>query len=178
MNNPTENKKKRRHLVGGPGTAGCFCCSCFILVIILPLWALFGPFGFEKPFRQPEFNQVITLLQSGKLKPDARGLVILPDEFSSLTATGKVYVTPAEKGRLIVFFPSWVGRQSLYNPVTPGDYWIEGYLYDSAKEETNTINAPDFTPPWKARASRGVMSITVVRDKKLTDHWYHVAPFS
>jgi hypothetical protein len=132
----------------------------------------------EKPFREREFEEVLAGISAGKSKPDPRGVVALSGKASGLTINGRVYVTRGEAGRLLVFFPSWIGRQELVNPVDPGDNWVEGYLFDSSGVGGGPISAPGYAPPWRVRTDSGVQTICVDPYQQLGRHWFHVAPFS
>ena len=91
------------------------------------------PLGWPKPFRQTAFDRVVGQIQNGALRPDRQGVVTLPRDVASLSATGRVYVRRSPSGRLVVFFPSWVGRDTLLISSLDdcGDNWLEGYIYDS-----------------------------------------------
>jgi hypothetical protein len=117
------------------------------IVWFLCLW----PLGTPKPFDRRNFDQVVAAIRSGSLLPNARGVVVLPEPWAHLTATGKVYVTHGHKSALVVFFPSWVGRSTrLINPLDiTGDHWLEGYVYDGGAN-TSEVLAPPAVPPWSA----------------------------
>src|SRR5690349_2372460 len=91
-----------------------------VLMITLPVSFLTGlalasfcPLERAKPFQRTAFESVVAAISQGTLKPDGSGVVALPRDAAHLSATGRVYVSHGPNGELIVFFPSWVGRDTL-----------------------------------------------------------------
>jgi hypothetical protein len=161
---------------------------CLIALGILYLC----PLGQPKPFEQAAFGRVVAKIQRGTLRPDRQGVVTLPRDLVSLSATGRAYVTRWPSGRLVVFFPSWVGRDTLLINLADcsGDNWLEGYIYDSLpwsykpsgtnadKDDAPDLFAPPGEPFWKAvhdgRAERRLLC----HREKITEHWCSADIFS
>src|SRR6266568_3508248 len=85
---------------------------CSVTPVLAWFFAYLLPLGWPKPFEQAAFDRVVAGIQRGVLRPDRQGVVRLPKLLASLSATGRVYVTRWPSGRLFVFFPSWVGRDT------------------------------------------------------------------
>lgn len=150
------------------------------------------PLGQPKAFQEVAFDRVVDRIRSGSLRPDRRGVVVLPGRLASLSATGRVYVRRWPNGRLIVFFPSWVGRQSLLVgvPGRPGDNWLQGYVYDSRPESRKHLGAkaakdeseddypfvlgPPRNPPWRAiHDRRAELRDDLEPLQRLDEHWWY-----
>jgi hypothetical protein len=154
-------------------------------------YAFFGPLGRPKPFKQAGFDRVVMQIQRGALRPDGSGVVPLPKDLASLSATGKAYVRQWPSGRLIVFVPSWVGRDTLLvGPAdVSGDNWLEGYVYDSrpwsleragdnADEDHGEVLAPPAEPPWRAAHDGRARLRLLSHRAKITEHWCSADIFS
>jgi hypothetical protein len=151
------------------------------------------PLGQPKPFRRAAFDHVVDEIQRGALRPDRQGVVTLPRDLASLTATRRVYVRRWPSGRLIVFLPSWVGRDTLLISVADvsGDNWLQGYVYDSVpaarkhpwgkvtEDDYPVVLGPPREPPWKAvHDGRAELRQDLCNQEKLTEHWSSADIFS
>lgn len=170
----------RRPAVRRSGRASRLAIGCagVLFAAVALAAACYYPIERESPFRAAEFAAVVASIEARELVPDAGGVVVLPPRYAALTVTGRVYVTRPSSGVLQVFFPSWVGRQTLYNPVSPGDDWVEGYLYDSSEVGGGRIQVPDYAPPWEARSDARATWRCVNPDHRLGPRWFHSSPFS
>jgi hypothetical protein len=71
------------------------------------------------PGHAESYLRIVGEINAGRLKPDGRGMIVLPPSFHGETARDVVYSDRRPGGRLFVLFPTWYGR---------GDD-IEGYVY-------------------------------------------------
>src|SRR5687767_15004598 len=56
----------------------------------------------ENNFDATQFNKVVGSVQDGSLRPDANGVVVLPQQFAALAKDGRAYVTSHQDGELCV----------------------------------------------------------------------------
>jgi hypothetical protein len=150
------------------------------------------PLGRPKPFRRAAFDRVIAEIRTSALRPDRQGGVALPRDFASLSATGRAYVRRWPSGRLVVFFPSWVGRGTLLISLADcsGDNWLQGYVYDTRpwsykpprgqvdKDDDPDVLAPPPEPFWKAARDGRSKSRLFSHREKITEHWCSADIFS
>jgi hypothetical protein len=137
------------------------------------------------PFRQSEFDTIVSQIHHGRLLPDGTGVASLPPRGARLTQDGKVYVTRRRDGNMLVTFVTWRGRS----------FNFEGYLRsdeplgDDALVKDSFINERGFLgyleiqhpgssyPASYAGAAEidptEVLSVTV--EKKIAPHWYFVS---
>jgi hypothetical protein len=162
-----------------------------ISLMVLGL-AWFCPIGHPRPFQRAALEQVVTQIEQGTFRPDGQGVVALPPQLASLSATGKAYVRRDTSGGMTVFFPAWVGRNTLLiSPLdVSGDNWLEGYLYDShpaGREPTDPQGGegawgealgPPPAPPWEAAHQNGAMPRNLCMRSPLGGRWYYTDIFS
>jgi phosphate/sulfate permease len=166
---------------------------CLVAPVLACFFACLLPVGSSKSFERAAFDRVIAEIQRGALRPDHQGVVQLPRELASLSATRRVYVRRWPSGRLIVFFPSWVGRGTALINVADvsGDNWLEGYIYDSlpqsrkhsgtkvTEDDYPNVLGPPRGPPWKAaHSARAELRPDLVYRQQVTEHWSYANIFS
>ncbi len=110
------------------------------------------------------------------------GAVPLPPDLASVSATGKAYVTNG-----VIFFPSWVGRQTLLPSLFDTDAdWIEGYGLSATPLPTMTsepagsvkfFRMMDLSDPAHAPGSGGNGREMAV-DSRIEKQWYTINSFS
>jgi hypothetical protein len=163
------------------------------MCFVVPFFAYLVPLGRAKPFRRAAFDDLIVQIRGGVFQPDRQGVVTLPRNLTSLSATGDVYVRRWPSGRLIIFVPSRVGRRTLLinrytQLISPGDYWLQGYIYDSqsetgkpqgaGSEDDGCVIAPPPGPPWMA-AHQGHVELRLLSyRRRITEHWCYADIFS
>jgi len=123
--------------------------ACLLLLLSLALAAaLLVPLGRRVPFRPADSGsgggngdggggthaEAVARIRDGRLVPGPGGLVALPPRLAGLSATGFAYCARDERGRRLVFFPSWVGRERLLGPFQD-DLWLEGFLFAEAEAQ-------------------------------------------
>jgi hypothetical protein len=152
---------------------------CGTLVSTYVYWT--RPLGAPKPFRGVEFRRIVTAIAAGSIRPDSRGVVVLPPSQASLTSTGRAYVYRGDEGKPLILFPSWVGRERMYQD----DSWFSGYLYDAGSSVTrqsgdangwSTIRPPACVPPWKAADDADVVAdpAPVLTLRRLDANWFEI----
>jgi len=165
---------------------------CLVAPVFAWFFAYLLPLGRPKPFEQAAFDRVVAEIRRGALQPDHEGVVTLPKDLASLSATRRVYVTRSPGGRLIVFFPSWAGRDTLLINLADcsGDNWLQGYIYDSRpwgykpsgsevdKDNYPGVLGPPPEPSWKAVHDGRAEPRILCNQEKLTEHWSYADIFS
>jgi hypothetical protein len=142
------------------------------------------PVGTEKPFNRAAFEQVVHAVLSGSLRPDAKGIVVLPPSQASLTVTGRVYVYRGDSGKALIFFPSWLGRQRRFQD----DNWVSGYLYDAGSSvvqqpgEANgwsEIHPPKYSAPWDAARNADIEphAVPFLTTHRYSRNWFAIEAF-
>jgi hypothetical protein len=130
----------------------------------------------EGSFNQREAEKVAAAVITGTLKPDAGGVVDLPDRWTSVSRRGRIYVTRKEDGLFLALFPTWRGKGSnlrgyLFSnrPLTDNDT-IEGrYKEGSSRLEVMVPTVPAMNT---ARVSK-LEYVSLVR--KVKPGWYYVS---
>lgn len=84
------------------------------------------------------------------------GIVQLPDEFSSASSNGKVFVSETNKG-LHILFRTWIGKSVN----------MRGFLY--TKQEMKLFNSK------KSDKSYNIIGQPYNIVKKINNNWYYVA---
>jgi hypothetical protein len=151
-----------------------------VLVTAVALFAYFSGIGalllgaIPMRFDRVECAKIASPVASGRLKPDAAGVVVLPPGLPRATIDGRVYVTRKGSGRLFVLFPMQWGFH---------DADMEGYLYSSRPLSKADVQAdpagrwPDIitvtgpTPGLGKYAGPVPYTIT----KKVDPNWYAVS---
>jgi hypothetical protein len=132
---------------------------CFLYVIV----TAFGIFAPSLRSKISQYEQVTALIESGNLSHDKDGLCVLPNDHSSLTPDGKVWVARSPSGKLRILFPTWYGRGSD----------VDGYLYADGNLAPSEIYAID----WGSGGSHqhiNVGSASMLSFKDLKPNWYWV----
>ena len=80
----------------------------------------------ELPFRRPEAEQVVAAIQTGTLRANARGVIVLPARWQDVTKDGRVYVTADGRGGMQILFPTYLAGVP-YSQVSN----FEGHVYSS-----------------------------------------------
>ena len=146
-----------------------------ILFLVLGLYA--GPWyqdTTEIAFQPSTANQVILAIQSGQLKPDAKGIVILPPALAKVSKNGKAYVTKNGPGATIILIPDFVaGGWFSYS----SNY--QGNLYSNIPLPAScVIIGPILTIPFYTRFgnwSAGQTDFEPDTIVKVSPKWYHVS---
>ncbi len=107
--------------------------STFIIISFVPFGALWQELQFQ--WRWQAYNQVVDLVGSGAIQPDAAGVITLPWQYDQLSSSGEALVTQAGEVTRILFFTH---RSS------PHSY--TGYLYSSDNRPPAT---GDFGGRWQ-----------------------------
>ncbi len=128
----------------------------------------------QAPIPQATTNQVVAAIQSGTLKPDAKGVIILPVSLASASQNGKVYVTRNGPGATIVLFPEflaggWFTSVSNY----------EGRMYCNTPVPAScTITGPVLASPMYTRSGKWTAGDTQFEGDllvKTSPNWYRVS---
>jgi hypothetical protein len=117
----------------------------------------------ERPSQPPDFAPVVADLMSGRLRPDSRGIVVLPGRYSSLTRGGRAYYQRKNNGLVLILFPTWRGR----------DLDLRGYLYHNKPlSKADILWKNDHH--WVVAAPHGPVNPRVTIDHEVDPHWYYV----
>jgi hypothetical protein len=126
------------------------------------------PIGFPKRFDQTREGALAKAVTSKALNPDASGVLRLPPNLKSISATGCAYVTVAN-GRTIIFVPIWTGRRTLWDPFDATS-WLEGFLYDPHADGTIwTCTVPS--------VGTSTTSAVLLSYDAVGNGWYHVRTY-
>lgn len=135
----------------------------------------------ELTFQQTQFSAVAQEVQQGLLKPDAQGAVTLPKDLASVTSNGKVYVTHRSGGLLLIYFPTWWGRNWVNHVVN-----YRGYVYCSrpltsadktsilADCDSVNLNGPSIEAYRRKSGSWPVVWSKWYLDSSIRPNWYSV----
>ena len=169
----------------GSGTKAIAGLFIVALVAVLVHYVVLFPYSSESeklPFQQTRFNAVAQEVQQGLLKPDAAGSVTLPPDLASATSNGKVYVTHTSNGPLLIYFPTWWGRNWMNHVIN-----YKGWVYCSRPltqadktgiweaDDAINLNAPSidcyrqFPKKWPVAWAKWYC------DSKINPNWYAVA---
>ncbi len=155
-----------------------------LLISALVHYVILFPYSVKStklPFQQAQFSLITQQVRQGVLKPDAQGTVTLPSDLAAATINGKVYVTHASNGLLIVFFPTWWGQNWYGRRI---DY--TGYVYCSrplaptdknslwTTGDTISLNGPSIDAYRKPPKAWSVIEANWYFDKGINPHWYSV----
>jgi hypothetical protein len=131
----------------------------------------------EDSFDQAQAEKVVAAIDSGKLRPDADGEVVLPPHWASVSRTGRVYVNRKGSGLLMILFPTWQGKAwnmqgylFCSRPLTPADT-LSGDP-ESGNDSLRLFYFAFLTSSAVPRARR--MGEEVTLDRKVSANWYHV----
>src|SRR5436309_1275188 len=127
----------------------------------------------EKAFDAVSFTHVAHEILSRKLKETADGIVVLPQEYTSATVDGKVYVTRKSGGLTLLLFTTWRGKGSN----------LRGYLFCSRPLRTTEIHKDSYNSKTDAVEVKGPRPITpspvgeveVWLERRINSQWYYVA---
>jgi hypothetical protein len=117
----------------------------------------------ERPSKSADFAPVVADLMTGRLRPDRRGIVVLPGRYSSLTRGGWAYYLRKPNGLVLILFPTWRARGAD----------LKGYLYHN-----NPLSEADFfwknEHHWVVAAPQVPAMHRVTIDREVGSHWYYV----
>jgi hypothetical protein len=153
-----------------------------VLFLVYAAYAVYGPvteiinfLGYTRhpSFDAPDFKKIYTLVQKGQIIPDQDGYAKLPEQFSSSTIYGNIYIT--RKGDLLmVLFPTWIGKGSN----------LKGYLHTSRPFKSTDIHKDSYSGDKDAidvhvpgqSDPRGPEKLTEIRlEKKMSNGIYYVS---
>ena len=140
------------------------------------LFCFIHPIYQPKAFSQPELDQIVNYAHRSHTASKIL-VVVLPPQLAARSITRRAYLSDD-----LIFIPSWIGRTTLLvQPYSPGDDWIEGYLYSAKPLPTGTflmLNVPGFCSPWAAPHEKDCGQIEMFIDHPLAQRWYAVNSFS
>jgi hypothetical protein len=157
-----------------------------LVLLIPPLLVIVYAFAHrasQRPridFRRAEATQIVDALQSGTLKPDANGIVTLPNQWRDVAKDGRVYVTRDKTGIAEVLFATY---RNAIGTGTDADFG--GYIYSravlQAGDPATNAGPQDFgwmplvspqplrsEPRWPGTAGRSEVFVC----RRIDDHWY------
>ena len=130
---------KRKHF-----SWGCWTIILSALVggvaafyFVLPSTDMGGLFGLKPPLfaKRAQYLEIVEATKSGKLRPDANGIISLKGQFEGATKESKVFWERRPDGREFFIFPVWYGRGMdlqgflfTTSPLVPSDYY-QAYGY-------------------------------------------------
>lgn len=109
---------------------------------------------------KPLYEQSISRLESGTIKPDSSGRVRLPMDLRAASVDGEVYVSQLSTNQIVVVFKTWRGKGNN----------MEGFLYANpplGKSSTQT----DYYGKQVIRV--GPVELTL--DKQIDANWHKVS---
>lgn len=132
------------------------------------------------PFRQADAERIVAAVRSGALRPDARGMVILPPALRGTTKNGRVYVTYAAHGQTLVLFPTFLagGWFSTVSNFAGDVYVVRPLMGLTGGVETDmiTLQAPVLADPcYTAHCHWTTGTADAYIDRKIDAHWYAIA---
>jgi hypothetical protein len=129
----------------------------------------------EKVYDAASFTHLAHEIRAGKLKETTAGMVVLPQQYASVTADGRVYVTRKRGDLDLIFFPTWRGKGSnlrgylfCSRPLNTAELHKDFY---SHKTDAIRVNGPRPVIP----APTPVGEVEVWLERKISDQWYSVA---
>jgi hypothetical protein len=129
----------------------------------------------EQAYDATSFTRVAREILAGKLKENADGMVVLPQEYASVTADGRVYVTRKSGDLDLLLFPTWRGKGSN----------LKGYLFCSRPLKATEIQKDFYSQKKDAIQVKGPRPVTpaptpvgdveVWLERRINDQWSYVA---
>ena len=136
------------------------------------------------PFRQTDFDAVVTDVEQGKLAPDTTGAVTLPPRWAHLTQDGNVYLSQTDDGNVLMTFVTWRGRhfnfegymhsaRALREDALATDSFIRergfvGYL--TMRHPGTSYHPPDWEP-----AIDPTEELSAAVERRIEDNWYFIS---
>ena len=114
-------------------------------------------------------EQVVVLVQKGTLQADASGDILLPKEWSWLTANGHVYRTYNKKSGVVLLFPTDAYEYRVG--------WGDG-TSATARDIAGYVYCPGSLPKVGWFSFNGINDVSTWNQyAAVRTHWYYVEPF-
>ncbi len=109
---------------------------------------------------KPLYEQTISRLQSGTIRPDSSGRARLPTDLQTASVDGEILVSQPSTNEIVVVFKTWCGK---------GEN-MEGFLYANPPLGESATQSDYYGKPV---ISVGPVEVTL--DKEIDPNWHKVS---